>query len=1096
MSSQNNAGTRLVDARERELAENDLSRSFWVEAGAGTGKTSLLIRRLLKIILDRAARLGEIAAITFTEKAAAELRARLRDELEGRAAGASPDQLAPIRQALEDLEAAQITTIHSFAGSLLRERPVEAAVDPHFKIADEGELDDLLEQVWEDWFFSELAAAPAVLVRALTLGISVQRLRELGGILYRQRDLVAEGNTPEPPDLLPAFSDLLVKRLPELNSLLDSCIEPGDRGYRHLIELTGAAERYLELESVQEKETFLVQAFPAIASRGNQNNWQPRERCRRQKEICTELKQVQEAALRSIQGQLTADLVRWCRGYLEAVERAKEEAGTLDFQDLLLKARNLLRDSKEVRGYYQQRFRYLLVDEFQDTDPLQVDLLFLLAEKEPLAGSWQEARPAGGKLFLVGDPKQSIYRFRRADIEIYREARQKLLEHGEALSISQNFRTLPALIEWVNNTFSRLIEPQGRYQPDYQHLSAYRQPRREPSVVLLEPSGSLDDLKASEIRAAEAAAVAGLINSAVGQWTIFTASGESRALNFGDIALLFPTTTGLYHFEEALRRCAIPFRLEGGRQFFFREEISFLESLLTAVGNPYDPTALVAVLRYWAGIPDELLFQYKTAGGKLSYLVDPGADYPLLQESFALLREAHRKRRHLSVAALIEELMERTWFWQRASLRMYGQQAAGNLRKALQMIRLLEMERPLTLKGASNWLKRMAEQGREEAESLLHDPGSDAVQLLTIHKAKGLEFPVVCLVNMGGRSRGGTPFLADRIEGKFYLKLGELVSSGLEEAEAREKLRLEAERIRLFYVATTRARDILILPRFYREGSPGLWAYLEKVEAEASDLWSDTLVITSAGSPGGEDQAAAGTIPEKDDPALLKKLVDGRRLWFDELSGAVRSAAVPGPYISAGGLAGLAGEIAAGSTAASLDGEPAAVVPGGGIAFGSAFHDIMEQVELENPAPGRLAGLADRTAGHWGIGDSGELIRLVRATLEHPLIARARQARLLLRELPFIYELDDLLVEGIIDLLFQEGEGLVIVDYKTDLGTPDELERRWAGYRRQGMVYALAMAGITGLPVREISFLFVREGLVKSLLNPDLAALREALRKT
>ncbi|NMD43771.1 MAG: hypothetical protein GYA86_10770, partial [Firmicutes bacterium] len=250
------------------------------------------------------------------------------------------------------------------------------------------------------------------------------------------------------------------------------------------------------------------------------------------------------------------------------------------------------------------------------------------------------------------------------------------------------------------------------------------------------------------------------------------------------------------------------------------------------------------------------------------------------------------------------------------------------------------------------------------------------------------------------------------------------------------------------------------------------------------------------GSPGGEDQAAAGTIPEKDDPALLKKLVDGRRLWFDELSGAVRSAAVPGPYISAGGLAGLAGEIAAGSTAASLDGEPAAVVPGGGIAFGSAFHDIMEQVELENPAPGRLAGLADRTAGHWGIGDSGELIRLVRATLEHPLIARARQARLLLRELPFIYELDDLLVEGIIDLLFQEGEGLVIVDYKTDLVTPDELERRWAGYRRQGMVYALAMAGITGLPVREISFLFVREGLVKSLLNPDLAALREALRKT
>lgn len=1096
MSGENNAGDILVDAGERRLAESDLSRSFWVEAGAGTGKTTLLIRRLLNIISCEAARLSEIAAITFTEKAAAELKARLRDELEERAAGAPLERLAPIRQALEELESASITTIHSFAGSLLRERPVEAAVDPHFKIADEGDLDDLLEQVWEDWFFSELAAAPEVLSRALTLGVSPERLRELGGILYRQRDLVMEARTPEPPSLQSAFDDLLAERLPELKELLDFCTEPEDRGYRHLLELIGAAERYLSLEDGLEKERFLVRIFPAVASRGNQKNWQPREQCLRQKEICSELKRLQEAALRSIQGQLTAALVHWCRGYLEAVERAKEEAGLLDFQDLLLKARNLLRDSKAVRGYFQRRFRYLLVDEFQDTDPLQVELLFLLAEEEPRAGSWQEARPAEGKLFLVGDPKQSIYRFRRADIEIYQEARQKLLEHGEALSISQNFRTLPALIEWVNGTFSRLIEPQGRYQPAYQHLSAYRPPRNEPSVVLLEPSGSLDELKADDIRAAEAAAVAGLIETAVGKWTVPAAQGGSRALRYGDIALLFPTTTGLYHFEEALRRGGIPFRLEGGRQFFFREEISFLKSLLVTVGDPYDQVALIAVLRYWMGIPDELIFQYTASGGQLNYLADPGAEFPLLQEAFVLLREAHRKRRQLSVAALAGELLESTWFWQRASLRRYGQQAAGNLRKALQMIRLLEMERPLTLMGAVNWLNRMAEQGREEAESLLHDPGSDAVQLLTIHKSKGLEFPAVFLVNMGGRMRGGTSFMADRVKGYFYLKLGELVSSGLEEAEAQEKLRLEAEKIRLFYVAATRARDILILPRFYKEGSPGFWSYLEQAEAEAGDLWSGALLVTAAGPPGGADEAAAGAMPEKDGSAFRKGLIDERQAWFDELTAVIRGAAVPGPYISAGRLAGYAEESAAGSAAASLYGDAAPAAQSGGIAFGSAFHDIMERIELHRSSPHQLTRLADRAAKHWGVGDPHELIGLVQNTLEHPLIVRARQAKLLLQELPFIYEFADLLVEGIIDLLFQEEEGLVIVDYKTDAGAPEELERRWKGYRCQGAIYGLAMADITGLPVKEISFLFVREGQVKSLLYPDPAALREILRKT
>ena len=260
-----------------------------------------------------------------------------------------------------------------------------------------------------------------------------------------------------------------------------------------------------------------------------------------------------------------------------------------------------------------------------------------------------------------------------------------MLQSGKVLAITQNFRTLPALIEWVNRTFGCLIEPKGNFQPDYQPLSAYRSPRREPAVVLLNPSGSLDEAKADEIRAAEAAAVAELIEVAAGKWTIPTADGETRALRYGDIALLFPTTTGIHHFEEALRRNGIPYRLEGGRQFYFREEIAFLKNLLAAVSNPYDQVALVAVLRYWAGIPDEMLFHY-TASGGAELFCRSRTEFPRLQEAFDLLREAHQNGSSSLSPRWWKELLENLVLAE-AALRPHGDQVWRQLRKALQMIR-------------------------------------------------------------------------------------------------------------------------------------------------------------------------------------------------------------------------------------------------------------------------------------------------------------------------------------------------------------------------------------------------------------------------
>jgi ATP-dependent helicase/nuclease subunit A len=1087
-----------VDKRARELASWDLSRNYWVEAGAGTGKTTLLVERLLRIIASGAARLEEIVAITFTEKAATELKVRLQEKIKERLQAAPPEQQPRLRQALEEIEYAPIATIHSFAGSLLRERPVEAAVDPAFKVLDPGEMEDFLDRVWERWFAEELKRAPRLLRQALRCGFAPEHFRQLGRLLYDQRDLVEEGSSPDPPDLVPLFLEELAAALPELEGLLDCCTNHRDRGYLLLLELIREGRALLGTPHRWEQDFLLVTAFPSISPCGNQSNWKTKDDCARQKEICSRLKQLQEQARQSIIGTLMAELIRWCKNFLQAVEAAKEEKGVLDFQDLLLKARNLLRDHLPVREYFQQRFRFILVDEFQDTDPLQVELVFFLAEESPRARSWQEAVPAAGKLFLVGDPKQSIYRFRRADIEIYQEAGERLREHGELLAITQNFRTVPGLIDWVNLVFERLIQPRERYQPAYIPLHAYRPSWEEPALVLLDPPPEQQGSRAAQVREAEARAVADFIQEITGRWPVHDRRGEVRPVRYGDLAVLFLTTTGIEVYEREFRKRGIPYRLEGGKRFFFREEINALRNFLVSLSNPYDRVALVAVLRYWGGISDEELFRYCEEGGVLNYLAPVEDRYPAIKRTFQLLQDLYRRQHQLSLAGLVEELLQRTRFYQRVSLQEQGQQAASNLRKLLGMIRSREQERPLTLTGLSRWLIRVEKQEREEAESLLYESDSDAVQVMTIHKAKGLEFPVVFLANLGTTGSHSENFLADRSRRRFEIRLGgNFFTAGYPAALEQEKRRREAERLRLMYVAATRARDYLVIPRFYNPARPGFfWEKVKGLEEEGVELTRGRVLVREAkggpwpGEGEGRKTAFAGKEGERGAASRqLEALLARREAWSQELRRLLAEASRPGPYFSFSRLA------AEDEDRLSLEGaelEPDLRLPGAGVAFGSAFHQVMEQVDFM-PTEDRLRELVSRAAEQWYIADRAELERLVKRTLEHPLLLRAREAEGAWREVPFVLNLQGKLVEGMIDLVFQEGDGLVIVDYKTDRGDDEAVSRRWPRYELQGRIYALALTEASGLPVQEVSFLFVRSGLVKKVPLSNLQCLARQL---
>ncbi|NLZ27860.1 MAG: UvrD-helicase domain-containing protein, partial [Firmicutes bacterium] len=435
----------LIDRGDREKISHDFSTTFWVEAGAGTGKTTLLIKRLINLVAIEGAHLDRVVAVTFTEKAAGEIKERLREGLEQELTADLPDrQRDRIIRALGEIEYAPIKTIHSFATSLLRERPVEAGIDPLFRVLDAEETESLCSRAWDDWFLEELDANRAILERALDFKFSESHLRELALLLYNHRDIVEEGSSRDVPALtVESFMASLESEFQLVTDLAGSCVRRDDAGYQQYIEFADwlGANRLLKNDDLLKSILFLM---PEARNKGNKKNWSPPERCTTQKKIFKYIRGAQERIKSIIVSSIIDEIIDWLKDYLGYVEEKKREAGVLDFNDLLIKARDLLKDNIEIRGYFQKRYSHLLIDEFQDTDPLQAEIIFFLAEKEPLAVNWNEVKIIPGKLFIVGDPKQAIYRFRRADIEIYEEAKKLVMEQGKVVKIIQNFRTVPS----------------------------------------------------------------------------------------------------------------------------------------------------------------------------------------------------------------------------------------------------------------------------------------------------------------------------------------------------------------------------------------------------------------------------------------------------------------------------------------------------------------------------------------------------------------------------------------------------------------------------------------------------------------------------
>ncbi len=494
----------LPDEEARRRAVAELNTTFLVEAGAGTGKTSVLLQRLLALVRSGRSQLERIAAITFTEKAAGELRGRLRAEIDTTLASSlSEEERHNLREARGQLERAQISTVHAFCAALLRERPVEARVDPDFTVLDEFGASLLRGETWHEWLAQEMDRSPDVLKQALRAGVTLTHLETLRDFVVEHRDCLSL--LPAPVEVrLPEFRVTLRNCLAKLSVLSASCVNEADRALAQINAL-GALIPIDEDDSLWER--FLLRDLPLNIKVGAKTNWKPTATLDEVRALFGQVGDAYTQARTAAFHNLSVGLTRWLDGYLRAYQEKKRERSALDFVDLLLLTRNLLKHDLDVRRYCQWKFHFLLIDEFQDTDPLQAEIIFFLAEREPRASDWTAVTLQPGKLFLVGDPQQSIYRFRRADLEVYAQARLVITRQGEVLSLAANFRTRAPALAWINETFTREFGSAGADQPPYCPLAAARPEGTNREVIVLPVPEVPANASREEVRRAEARTV-------------------------------------------------------------------------------------------------------------------------------------------------------------------------------------------------------------------------------------------------------------------------------------------------------------------------------------------------------------------------------------------------------------------------------------------------------------------------------------------------------------------------------------------------------------------------------------------------------------
>lgn len=1101
---------QMKPSSEQEPAILDRGRDVVVTAGAGAGKTLTLVARYLSL-LDEGLDLRKVVAVTFTQKAAREMRNRARQEISDyRDTGLDADEKEKWDDRYRGLDAARIDTIHGLCSEILRSHPAEAGVDPHFRVLDEGLAGVAIADVVDEaltWaannddlvdLFTLLGEGPlrATLSRMLTRRLDVEACLESApkdvwpawekGICEHIRGFLDKVE-PEFEKLRDLRDDGTLARAeaagdklaPHVRTLLDtreeiaSCLADGD--------WAGAAAHLPTLR----------RSMPGNV--GSAGSWRPHD----PKPALAELRRwydegpkkwlgggIDEAHERRLAGAVPALWALYAYAS-DRYRRLKEENQALDFDDLEARALALLRDNPAVRERWQREVQALLVDEFQDTNGRQRDLVLLLNGDQ-------------GRLFIVGDAKQSIYRFRGADVAVFRAERDRIKAGGANFPLETSYRAHRDLVAALNALLRHVLgEAEDPDRPWAEPFAPLLHRRKAPLPGLHAPFVELHlaaGPKSGGALERAAAALAGRIQELVGAGIQIEGHDGPRPLGYGDIAILCRASASFQDYENALEEAGVPFLSLAGGGFYDRPEIRDVLNALRAVADPTEDLALVGMLRSPAcGLSDAALYLLCGAATK----ANPGLwdvlkeaegvegltaeDLRRAQDAAVLIGDLHERVGRTPVADVLKAFLDKTDY--RAALVR-----AGQVRGARNISKLLAYAHASEIVGVGDFLEYVAglrDVGARESEARTADVG--AVQILTIHAAKGLEFPVVAIGDITHRRAGISGMLLDP---ELGLLLPAADSQGRLPAvygvgSAREDQLEEAESDRLLYVAATRARELLLLSgcinlkqRFIGKQDGWLGRMtgdeclpLEKLEVtqdpegtgvQRFDLQVGSVPVSCAvyelkykvppgPSSTTEEAVPAAVLPlplldpvrpdehKPDDPTKQQERTHEQRVWR-VVPGAVDSSAP----------AWVTGLLVHEALAAWR-------FPGG---------------EPGAPVEGSFERWVEARARGYGIADAGQLAdatrrarRLLLRFRAHPLFQEMDGADRLLHEVPYSLVAEGRVESGILDALYRRDGTWTVVEFKTDrVRDRAELDRLLAkeDYLAQAGRYAAAVEALLG----------------------------------
>jgi ATP-dependent helicase/nuclease subunit A len=1047
-----------------------------IEAGAGTGKTTRLVRAVLEALFIREIPLDHLVALTFTNKAAGELKERVSlaldevldapdlDTLKRKpwwfSADFSPslDHLKGLAQnATGVLDRTDIATIHSFAYSLLKRFPIAAGINPDSVIDDKGlRFDELFREAWPEWLKVELGAdAPREaawldLLNRLTLGDVEDAARRLS-------DFEA------PVDYLPLIDADLPQRLEPLHTKARALAAEhsgtlvADRLVQACEEVLGAASKgaWEKLDALDDDTRAILEK-----AQGSPKTWSIEDL-----ETLGTLHVVSKNLMTRGDRVITL-LTEMLKPFVIQFRDRLLSEGILSHSALLFLSRELVRLRPDIREQLKKEILLILIDEFQDTDPLQAELLLFLAETPGhTAERWEDIQLEPGKLFIVGDPKQSIYRFRGADIAAYQQIGERVIRQGgQRETLDTNYRSQAQIIDVVNTAFDKLMSAVPDISPPYVAVKP-RHPHDPTAwpiqgVELWLATSPAKPQSVEDAQGTEAEAVAAWIENHVGSNDIpvpihpTTPEGK-RSLAYRDVALIFRSYSPMDRFIEALRRRNIPFAVESERFFFSTPEVTDFLNLLRTIADPTDELSKVGFLKGpLAAIPDADILQRKTEGTLDTV------------EPMEWIRSLHARLKQEPLGNILQSVFDDSFLLELAARSYHGDQTVANLLKLRRLLESLAAQGDRTMTDLLERLDEFFDDDKLEGESPLADESYDAVRILTIHKAKGLEFPVVFLPSLHCeiKAHKAAPFVFDWRKQKLGLAAGSgfaNLDKLLLDREARS--RDAAEQQRILYVAMTRAKQRLILSggidlsskrsATFLNQLAGAWGFSPPESLEGKIVIGPAHLTLKRLAPVHIDRSKPQTLIDRTLPPFDP--VGFATIWKKRAEKNRQTMAQP-----------LVLTPSTMKSESDTDLRPAPRPAEGPLvdasSVGTLVHRVLERWDFQCKKcdmPAILRQTANIYFSGQGLTESVEMIdaaqRLLASFIGSADYAEVAGAEILGREIPFFYGTP--LVRGTIDILYKKADGtLIIGDYKTGLQAEGD-------HSAQGTAYQEALQRAIGL---------------------------------